>query len=76
MTLKTVDIETLQQHVDAINIMVNLILTELSESRPQSLQRILRELRAVIDATPQLHPLLRRQLELRYHTHIELLPRN
>ncbi|MCU7904467.1 MAG: hypothetical protein KZQ76_01195 [Candidatus Thiodiazotropha sp. (ex Epidulcina cf. delphinae)] len=58
MALKEVDLETLQQHVDALNIIVNLLLTEMSESNPDSLNRLLQQLRKIIDTSPQLHPTL------------------
>lgn len=68
MTLEIADVETLQQHVDALNILINLIFSEMAESHPGSLRCILQQLRHALDTTPQLHPILREQLEVRFTT--------
>ncbi len=73
MELKNVDLETLQQHVDAQQILINLILADIANSNPRMLGRILSKLRSLIDATPQLHPKLRDILETGYMTLHELL---
>jgi len=73
MPLKTVDLKTLQQHVDALHILVNLILTEMSKSAPNSLASIVEKLEHTIKSTPQLHPVLRKLLEDRFRTFATLL---
>jgi hypothetical protein len=72
MTLKTADLETLQQHVDALAVLVNLILTAAAAQAPALLDQVLRDLHEALDRTPQMHPQLRELLEKRYLTFAEL----
>lgn len=69
--LKVVSTETLQQHVDALNIICNIMMIAIGDKEPETLARILNLIRETIDSTPQLHPELRPLLEVRYLSFVE-----
>lgn len=49
------DINTLEQHHNALQIMFNLLLHSLAQKAPGVLDDWLSEVRGVLDETPQIH---------------------
>ena len=72
MPLENAKPETSLQHIDALNILVHLILTEMAQSAPQSLVKIIEKLADIMESDSQMDPKL---LEDRISTYAALRPR-